>query len=155
EADTFPQGSVLVASMTSPDWVPILRKAVALVTDGGGMTCHAAIVSRELRIPCVVGTRTATTSLRNAEIITVDGREGRVYSGDVTERESANASGGTPVAPSAASADLVVTPTTATKLYVNLAIADQAERVAALPVDGVGLLRAEFMITDALGGVHP
>ncbi|MGE0325731.1 MAG: PEP/pyruvate-binding domain-containing protein, partial [Polyangiaceae bacterium] len=79
EAATFPPGSVLVASMTSPDWVPILRRAVALVTDGGGMTCHAAIVSRELRIPCVVGTRTATISLRNDEVVTVDGREGRVY----------------------------------------------------------------------------
>ncbi|MCA9647661.1 MAG: phosphoenolpyruvate synthase, partial [Myxococcales bacterium] len=153
EADLFPPGSVLVASMTSPDWVPILRRAVALVTDGGGMTCHAAIVSRELRIPCVVGTRTATTSLRNSELVTVDGREGRVYSGDVTG--SPVVTGGVTPAAAVAAPVVEVAPATATKLYVNLAIADQAERVAALPVDGVGLLRAEFMITDALAGVHP
>ncbi len=155
DAASFPPGSVLVAAMTSPDWVPILRRATGLVTDGGGMTCHAAIVSRELRIPCVVGTRTATTSLRDGEVITVDGREGRVYAGDVTH--TPNAAPATAGAGTATSAGerIEIAPTTATKLYVNLAIADQADRVAALPVDGVGLLRAEFMISDALGGVHP
>ena len=70
-------GEVLVAPMTSPDWVPAIRRAAALVTDGGGMTCHAAIVSRELGVPCVVGTRTATTVLRDGELVTVDGASGR------------------------------------------------------------------------------
>lgn len=152
DGDAFPPGSVLVASMTSPDWVPVMRRAAALVTDGGGMTCHAAIVSRELRIPCVVGARTATTGLRDREVITVDGREGRVYAGDVTGASAAAAAPSTAATPTGA---VEAAGATATKLYVNLAIADQAERVAALPVDGVGLLRAEFMISDALGGVHP
>jgi pyruvate,water dikinase len=67
-------GEVLVAPMTNPDWVPAMRRASALVTDSGGMTCHAAIVSRELGVPAVVGTRTATTSLRDGEIVTVDGK---------------------------------------------------------------------------------
>jgi len=67
--------------MTSPDWVPTMRRAGALVTDGGGMTCHAAIVSRELGVPCVVGARTATSVLRDGEIVTVDGAQGAVYEG--------------------------------------------------------------------------
>ena len=75
-------GEVLVASMTNPDWVPVLRKAAALVTDGGGMTCHAAIVTRELGVPCVVGTRKATTVLRDGERVTVDGTKGLVLAGD-------------------------------------------------------------------------
>jgi pyruvate,water dikinase len=79
DADRFSAGDILVAATTSPDWAPILRKAAALVTDGGGMTCHAAIVSRELRIPSVVGTRTATTTLREGELVTVDGRLGAVF----------------------------------------------------------------------------
>jgi pyruvate, water dikinase len=125
-------GDILVAPMTNPDWVPILRRAGALVTDGGGMTCHAAIVSRELGVPCVVGARRATEVLRDGELAT------------------AGAATAGPVSPAAA----VVEPI-ATRLYVNLAIAEQAERVAAMPVDGVGLLRAEFMVAEALGGVHP
>ena len=142
-------GEVLVATMTNPDWVPVLRRAGALVTDGGGMTCHAAIVTRELGVPCVVGTRNATTVLRTGTVVTVDGAKGEVVAGaTMPERAPVVASARSPEEPA------VVEPL-ATRLYVNLAIADQAERVAALPVDGVGLLRAEFMITDALGGVHP
>jgi pyruvate,water dikinase len=139
-------GEILVAPMTSPDWVPTIRRAAALVTDSGGVTCHAAIVSRELGIPCVVGTRNATRRLRNGELVTVDGSKGRITAGTrspVTAVAPAPALGGS--APEAL----------ATRLYVNLAIADQAETVAALPVDGVGLLRAEFMISEALGGRHP
>ena len=138
-------GEVLVAAMTSPDWVPAMRRAAAVVTDGGGMTCHAAIVSRELGIPCVVGTRNATRTLRAGELVTVDGRRGQV---------SAGAPAPAPPAESRATVAAVATPL-ATKLYLNLAMADQAEAAAALPVDGVGLLRAEFMILDALGGKHP
>jgi pyruvate,water dikinase len=153
EAASFQDGEVLVASMTSPDWVPTLRRAAAVVTDSGGMTCHAAIVSRELGVPCVVGTRHATSRLRDGERVTVDGGRGKVLQGDVTSAQRPRTAA---AEPGGATAAAVSTRTvTATKLYVNLAIADSAERVAALPVDGVGLLRAEFMITDALGGVHP
>lgn len=139
-------GEVLVAPMTSPDWVPAMRRAAALVTDGGGITCHAAIISRELGVPCVVGTRTATSSLRDGELVTVDGRTGVVLAGEVAEPVRAEPAG---------AATTRATEATATKLYVNLAVAEHAEQVAAQDVDGVGLLRAEFMVADALGGVHP
>ena len=147
-------GEVLVAPMTNPDWVPTMRRAAAVVTDGGGMTCHAAIITRELGVPCVVGARTATSLLHDGDIVTVDGRLGVVY-GQVaaTASESINATGR---APAAAPTTVVAVPESlATRIYVNLAMADHAEEVADQPVDGVGLLRAEFMITDALGGVHP
>ncbi|AEI64400.1 PEP/pyruvate-binding domain-containing protein [Corallococcus macrosporus] len=141
-------GEVLVAEMTSPDWVPTMRRASAIVTDRGGMTCHAAIVSRELRKPCVVGTRTATRALRNGEAVTVDGSTGEVREGQEAPRpQRAEAPARAPVAATA--------PVLATRLYVNLALPAQAREAAALPVDGVGLLRAEFMLTEALGGVHP
>jgi pyruvate,water dikinase len=152
EGDRLLDGEVLVAPMTSPDWVPAMRRAAALVTDGGGMTCHAAIVSRELGVPCVVGTRTATAVLRDGEEVTVDGARGRVIEGIVAAPAapvSPAAGAGGP--PGAAGTDSVL----ATRLYVNLAVADHAEEVAAMDVDGVGLLRAEFMVADALAGVHP
>ncbi|HEX5616048.1 MAG TPA: phosphoenolpyruvate synthase [Acidimicrobiia bacterium] len=141
-------GEVLVAAMTNPDWVPVLRRAGALVTDGGGMTCHAAIVSRELGVPCVVGTRDATTRLHTGDLVTVDAAKGLVLSGasstaTVVHTHEVAEPAGAPIE------------SLATRVYVNLAIADQAERVAALPVDGVGLLRAEFMLTEALEGQHP
>ena len=141
----FLDGEVLVAEMTSPDWVPAMRRATALITDGGGVTCHAAIVSRELQLPCVVGTGNATTSLRTGQEVTVDGRTGKVYAGaaaPITVQRPTQPLP-EPVSP------------LATRLYVNLAVAEHAEEVAALPVDGVGLLRAEFMVADALDGVHP
>ena len=167
------QGEILVAPMTSPDWMPTLRRVAALVTDGGGMTCHAAIVSRELRIPCVVGTRDATRMLRDGEIVTVDGAQGRVLAGEVVGPTAiATPSPSQPLPPSGpplatAGYDMRVTagPTTvwslsapeplATQIYVNLASPEQAEEVAAMPVDGVGLLRAEMMLLDALDGAHP
>lgn len=145
---------ILVAEMTSPDWVPVMRHAGALVTDEGGMTCHAAIVSRELRIPCVVGTGNATRLLKSSQLVTVDGSRGEIVSGDVLGA-GAKAETSPAAAPaSAASVETSLEPL-ATRLYVNLAMADAAEAAAALPVDGVGLLRAEFMITDALRGAHP
>jgi pyruvate,water dikinase len=144
------QGEVLVAPMTNPDWVPTIRRAAALVTDGGGITCHAAIVARELGVPCVVGTRTATTTLRDGELITVDGARGLVFEGEVADRVAATPSSGAVQTPTAE-----VVAALATRIYVNLAMAEHAEDVGAQPVDGVGLLRAEFMLTDALGGVHP
>jgi len=149
-------GEVLVAPMTNPEWVPTMRRAAALVTDGGGMTCHAAIVSRELGVPCVVGTRNATTTLRDGELVTVDGAKGEVYEG-LIRPFTAEATGIAPAGDAAAARIVAAAQpqVLATKLYVNLAMADHAEEVAAMPVDGVGLLRAEFMITDALQGVHP
>jgi pyruvate,water dikinase len=149
EVGKLSPGEILVATMTSPDWIPAMRRASAIVTDQGGITCHAAIVSRELRVPCVVGTREATRILRDGELVTVNGATGKVVAG-VPEPERIAAG---PVA-----APLEPPPAfeaTATKLYVNLAIADEAAGAAALNVDGVGLLRAEFMISDALKGVHP
>jgi pyruvate,water dikinase len=145
-------GEVLVAAMTSPDWVPTMRRASALVTDGGGVTCHAAIVGRELHLPTVVATRTATSVLREGETVTVDGSQGLVLAGTRPAAADAVPAAASPLAPPAPAQ---VAEATGTLVYVNLAIADHAEEVAAMPVDGVGLLRAEFMITDALGGEHP
>jgi pyruvate,water dikinase len=135
-------GDVLVAEMTSPDFVPAMKRAVAIVTERGGRTAHAAIVSRELGIPCVVGTEAATKVLTNGQEITVDGYRGRVYPGRVAEERK--------------TALAVITGeriATRTKVYVNLAEPELAEAVAARHVDGVGLLRAEFMIAQ-IGG-HP
>lgn len=146
-------GEVLVAPMTNPDWVPTLRRAAAVVTDSGGITCHAAIVSRELGVPCVVATRNATARLHDGDIVTVDGARGAVFEGvDVSPAavDLGAAASQREAGPAVASAESL-----GTLVYVNLAMSDHAERVAALPVDGVGLLRAEFMLTEALGGRHP
>ena len=142
-------GEILVAEMTNPDWVPTIRRAAALVTDGGGVTCHAAIVARELGVPCVVGTRDATKVLPDGELVTVDGGTGKVTRGESRPAASAR------VVEPGPTVGATAPPPLATRLYVNVAMPDVAERAAALPVDGVGLLRAEFMITEALCGVHP
>jgi pyruvate,water dikinase len=138
---------VLVAHMTTPDWVPLMRRAAAIVTDSGGMTCHAAIVSRELRIPCVVGTGEATRKLRDGELVTVDAGKGIV-----TEGAQAPAQ---PAAAAVTIAGVTAAPVTATHLLVNLSEPSQVEDTAALEVDGVGLLRAELMVIEALEGTHP
>lgn len=158
EAGRLADGEILVAPMTRPDWVPTLRRAAAIVTDGGGITCHAAIVGRELGRPVVVGARTATTDLADGQLVTVDGGSGNVYEGDVTSLSTTGtdtAGGG--VATVAATLDVPGPPAvvTATSLYVNLASPEVAETAAAMDVDGVGLIRAEFMITTALDGTHP
>ncbi len=150
DGNRLTDGEIIVAPMTRPDWLPILRRAGGIVTDGGGITCHAAIVGRELGKPVVVGARTATTDLRDGQVITVDGDVGAVFEGEIHDA----------VGPSAAATPALavqrVAPTvTATSVYVNLATPDAAESVAATDVDGVGLLRAEFMITEALAGEHP
>jgi pyruvate,water dikinase len=161
--DAFRSGEVLVAHMTTPDWVPLMRRAAAIVTDSGGMTCHAAIVSRELGIPCIAGTGDATRTLRDGETVTVDATHGVVLNGAAqadlapaaTQRDGKQptTSGGVGVA--GASGGLAAAPVTATKLLVNLSEPSQAERTAALDVDGVGLLRAELMAIEALDGIHP
>jgi pyruvate,water dikinase len=150
QGDRLQAGEVLVAPMTSPDWVPTMRRAAAIVTDGGGMTCHAAIVSRELGVPAVVGARNATTVLRDGELVTVDGAQGTVTEGAVAPSVTVSAPAADPQ-----QTGLNGPGALATKIYANLAFAEHAEEVAAMPVDGVGLLRAEFMVTDALKGVHP
>jgi pyruvate,water dikinase len=155
EGDQLLNGEVLVAPMTSPDWVPAIRRASALVTDGGGMTCHTAIVSRELGVPCVVGTRNATSTLRDGELVTVDGGTGEVRQG--VQADSAARTAAVPAAgPGPSASPAGPSPAElATRLYVNLAVAEHAEEIAATAVDGVGLLRAEFMVADALDGIHP
>lgn len=142
-------GEVLVAQMTNPDWLPTMRRASALVTDTGGMTCHAAIVARELGVPCIVGARTATKDLKNGTVVTVDGTHGRVLAGRTT--------GGAQTAPVAqpGAVTAVAAEVTATKVYVNVAMPDKAEQAAELDVDGVGLLRAELILEDALHNRHP
>ncbi len=142
-------GEVLVAHMTAPDWVPLMRRASAIVTDSGGMTCHAAIVSRELGIPCVVGTSEATRRLRDGELVTVDAGRGLVLEGATPP---ARVSAGAP-APERAPGE--PSPITGTLLFVNLSEPSQVARVAPLTVDGVGLLRAEMMVIEALEGQHP
>jgi pyruvate,water dikinase len=148
EGSQLLEGEILVAQMTNPDWLPTIRRAAALVTDTGGMTCHAAIVARELGVPCIVGTRTATRDLHDGTTVTVDGTHGRVLSGRVDAAPQASTTDRRePVEPHAE--------VTGTKVYVNLAMPDTAEAVAAGGADGVGLLRAEFVLTEALGGRHP
>lgn len=146
EIEKVKEGDVLVAKMTSPDYVPAMKKASAIITNEGGMTSHAAIVSRELGVPCVVGTKEATIRLRDGFVVTVDGAKGQIYLGGhikVEKKEEA------PEETYKKSSHLK----TATHIYVNLAEPERAKEVAKLNVDGVGLLRAEFMIADI--GVHP
>lgn len=138
--DKVKAGDILVAKMTTPDFVPAMKRAAAIVTDRGGRTAHAAIVSRELGIPCVVGTEKAMATLKDGQVITVDGSSGKVYKGKieiVIEKKKHSA----------------VKLQTKTKLLVNLAQPELVDRVAAEDVDGVGLLRAEFIAAQI--GEHP
>ena len=161
DASNLGDGDVLVTHMTSPDWLPLMRRAAAIVTDSGGMTCHAAIVSRELGIPCVVGTGEATRKLRDGEIVTVDATRGVVYEGALpSDGGGQPAAGSTENLTTGAGGDartlpVLSAPVTATQILLNLSEPSQVERVKDLPVDGVGLLRAEMMVLEALGGDHP
>ncbi|MGA2319219.1 MAG: phosphoenolpyruvate synthase [Solirubrobacteraceae bacterium] len=152
DTSTLKDGDVLVTHMTAPDWLPLMRRAAAIITDSGGMTCHAAIVSRELGIPCVVGTGDATRMLRDGEIVTVDATRGVVLEGARASEPALPSAG-----EQAATGHLVqaVGAVTATQILVNLSEPSQVERVKDLPVDGVGLLRAELMVLEALAGDHP
>ena len=152
DAERLKQGDVLVTHMTSPDWLPLLRRAAAVVTDSGGMTCHAAIVSRELGIPCVVGTGDATRKLRDAEIVTVDATRGIVLEGAPPSATALSSAVRQAAAPALGVPAAAVT---GTQILVNLSEPSQVERVKDLPVDGVGLLRAEMMVLEALAGDHP
>jgi pyruvate,water dikinase len=139
------KGDVMVAPMTSPDYVPAMKKSAAIITDEGGQTSHAAIVSRELGIPCVVGTLQATKKLKDGQIVTVNGEEGKIYLGAFVKSQiSAVIHQEKPKNNHLK---------TATKVYVNLAEPERAREIAKMNVDGVGLLRAEFMIANI--GIHP
>jgi pyruvate,water dikinase len=151
DANKLIAGDVLVTHMTSPDWVSLMRKAAAIVTDSGGMTCHAAIVSRELGIPCLVGTGDATTKLRDGEVVTVDATHGVICEGVSEPVPAGPVALESPDGRTAAAAPIV----TGTKLLVNLSEPSQVERAATLDVDGVGLVRAELMLVEALDGTHP
>jgi pyruvate,water dikinase len=139
----FQAGEVLVASMTDPDWEPIMKRAAAIVTDRGGRTCHAAIVSRELGVPCVVGTGNGTEVLPDGQMVTVscaEGEAGSVYRGALSfERRQV---------------DLAALPKPATKVMLNVGNPGEAFRLAALPNDGVGLARIEFIIGSFVR-IHP
>ncbi len=156
-AKVMEKGDILVTKMTNPDWVPYMRMAGAIVTDDGGMTCHAAIVSRELGIPCIVGSKEATKVLRSNSYYTIDATSGVVYEG-IVESLIKPAPKAVPTAIGEAVMTLpqwaIYPPVTATKIYVNLSIPDVAEKVfnESRP-DGVGLLRAEHLMLSV--GKHP
>ena len=143
--DEFKEGEILVTEMTAPDWVPAMKKAKAIVTDSGGMTCHASIVSRELGIPCIVGTKSrgeaATTTIPDGIDVTIDATHGVVYEGIIEE----------PKAEQPAAQQVVAAaeyfPPTGTKIYMNLGDPELAEKYSTLPCDGIGLMREEFIWT--------
>ena len=143
EMNTFKSGSVLVTDMTDPDWEPIMKIASAIVTNRGGRTCHAAIVSRELGIPCIVGTMRGTEVLKTGQNVTVscaEGEAGFVYEGILKFKVEKT--------------DLKSIPKTRTKIMMNVGNPDQAFDTSFLPNDGVGLAREEFIITTYIR-IHP
>ncbi|OGD62632.1 phosphoenolpyruvate synthase [Candidatus Beckwithbacteria bacterium RBG_13_42_9] len=158
EISQIEAGEILVTKMTTPDFVPAMRKVVAIVTNEGGLTSHAAIVSRELGVTCVVGTQEATSKIKNGQMITVDGARGIIYDGQM-ELNSKFLGINSRSLPKAETSQILGPKQklkkikTATKVYVNLAEPDLAKKVAQKDVDGVGLLRAEFMIAQI--GIHP
>ncbi|KXB08850.1 phosphoenolpyruvate synthase [candidate division MSBL1 archaeon SCGC-AAA382N08] len=143
EISEFEEGEVLVTEMTDPDWVVIMRKASAIVTDEGGKTSHAAIVSRELGVPCIVGSENATEVLETGQRVTVDctqGLDGRVFDGKVSYDVKEY--------------NLEKIPDLDTKIMVNIGAPEIAFKTSFLPQDGVGLAREEFIITEKIR-VHP
>jgi len=149
EAGNFKKGDILVTRMTDPDWVPIMKIASAIVTDEGGITSHAAIVSRELGIPAIVGTKEATKVIKDGQEITVDATRGIVYEGriveEVEEQKPQVAQG-----ISGISRDTLMSlyPITATKIYMNLGQPDVIDKYVDLPFDGIGLMRIEFIVSE-------
>jgi pyruvate,water dikinase len=145
ELDKIEVGDVLVTVMTTPDMVPAMKRASGIITDEGGVTCHAAIVSRELGIPCVVGTGDATKVLKENENVTLDGNKGIVYKGKLKEIEK----------PETEEASVTVQQSilTVTDVKVNVSMPEAAKKAAATGADGVGLLRTEHMMLTT--GIHP
>ncbi len=139
----FQRGEVLVTRMTDPDWVSIFPLASAIVTEEGGKTCHAAIVSRELGIPCIVGTKVASKTLKNGQEITVDctsGLEGRIFLGKILFEVKRY--------------DLKKIPKLKTKIMINIGVPGIAFKTSFLPNDGVGLARIEFILAEKIR-IHP
>ena len=143
EISNIKMGDILVAPQTNPDYVPAMKKAAAIVTEKGGRTSHAAIVSRELGIPAVVGAENATKLLKEDSVISVNGTTGEVYKGSIITKAQIEAQ-----KPKESKHIKTIT-----KVYVNLAEPEIAEQTSKLDVDGIGLLRAEFMIAEI--GTHP
>jgi pyruvate,water dikinase len=157
EISRIEDGDVIVTVMTNPDMVPAMRRARAVVTDEGGRTCHAAIVSRELGIPCIVGTKTATETLKEGMSITVDATRGVVYEGKVFKKEKEDTGKSDISSQNPAALDNLVyqlSPITATKIYMNLGEPSIINRYKELPFDGIGLMRTEFIFTNMIGA-HP
>ncbi|WP_409200524.1 phosphoenolpyruvate synthase [Methanobrevibacter sp. DSM 116169] len=145
ELDKINDGDVMVTTMTTPDMVPAMKRANAIVTDEGGVTCHASIISRELGIPCVVGTGSATKDLEENSSVTVDGKKGLVFEGifkqtKVDKKEETTAPSVAPII-------------TVTEVKANVSMVEAAPKAAATGADGVGLLRTEHLMLAA--GVHP
>jgi len=149
------KGDILVTKMTDPDWVPYMKLAAAIVTDEGGRTSHAAIVSRELGIPAVVGTGNATSVLKDGEVYTVDGGRGVVLAGAVAAKaEEAKATAAAVAPPKEIILHIYRAVPTGTKVYMNLGEPDKIDEYKDLPFDGIGLMRIEFVISSWIGQ-HP
>ena len=154
-AKVMQKGDILVTDMTNPDYVPFMKLAGAIVTDKGGVTCHAAIVSRELGIPCVVGTENATKLMVTGEEYTVDSRSGVVYEGIMpTLTEQLASASGASTQTTGAGGIFQSVPVTATKIYMNLGVPEKIEEYKALPFEGIGLMRTEFILASYIGE-HP
>jgi len=146
------KGDILVTAMTNPDFVPFMKIASAIVTDKGGVTSHAAIVSRELAIPCIVGTEIATKVMETGKQYTVDSRNGIVYEGVLAEAAKPTASKGATTTGEVRVIESV--PVTATKIYMNLGVPDKINDYLDLPFEGIGLMRTEFILASYIGE-HP
>ncbi len=155
-AKVMKKGDILVTDMTNPDYVPFMKLAGAIVTDKGGVTCHAAIVSRELGIPCVVGTEKATKLMFTGKEYTVDSKSGVVYEGIVASltAQLSSAAGVTSAQAVAAGGTFQAVPTTATKIYMNLGVPEKIDDYKDLPFEGIGLMRTEFILASYIG-THP
>ncbi|MCF6459864.1 phosphoenolpyruvate synthase [Clostridium sp. Cult3] len=155
EISRVEEGDILVTVMTNPDMVPAMRRASAVVTDEGGRTCHAAIVSRELGIPCIVGAKEASQMLEEGMEITVDATRGVVYEGIVLQEEEKEDKD-VAVSSGVIDENLIhqLAPITATKIYMNLGEPSIIGRYKNLPFDGIGLMRTEFIFSNMIGA-HP
>lgn len=147
ELDKVKEGDILVTTMTTPDMVPAMKRADGIVTDEGGITSHAAIISRELGISCVVGTGEGSSTLKENSVVTVDGKKGFVYDGEIKTAGSTDT--GSQTVNQVASAPIL----TVTEVKVNVSMAEAAQKAAATNADGVGLLRTEHMVLAT--GIHP
>jgi len=147
QIDQIKKGDVLVAPQTNPDFVPAMKKSAAIITEQGGRTSHAAIVSRELGVPAVVGAEGATKKLKNEMVVSVNGATGEIFKGSIFSKLNLKSQ----------KSNIKSKPAkkykTVTKVYLNLAQSNEVEKMSKLDVDGIGLLRAEFMIAEL--GIHP